>query len=114
MRMIGHLADEPSARLFGDFLYAQGIECQAEREPDKGWAIWIPDEDHLAKGGGMLDEFRQKPQDPKYRAAGNKADKVGSGAGEGTEGYRKRVRNRPHLFRRWTPYGFWHFTFILI
>jgi GlpG protein len=112
--MIGHLTDEPSARLFGDFLYAQGIECQAEREPEKGWAIWIPDEDHLAKAGGLLDEFRQNPQDPRYRAAGNEADKLRSKAEAGTEAYRKRLRNRRHLFRPMTPYGFGPLTFILI
>jgi GlpG protein len=114
MRMIGHLADEPSARLFGDFLYAQGIESQAEREPDKGWAIWIPDEDQLAKAGGFLSEFRQNPQDPKYRVAGNEAEKLRTEAEAGKDAYRKRLRNRRHLFRPMTPYGFGPLTFALI
>jgi Uncharacterized membrane protein (homolog of Drosophila rhomboid) len=114
MRMIGHLADETTARLFGDFLYAQGIESQAEREADKGWAIWIPDEDQLAKAGGLLTEFRQNPQDPKYRAAGNQADKLRSEAEADKEAYQKKLRNRRQLFRPITPYGFGPLTFILI
>ena len=112
--MIGHLSDEPSARVFGDFLYAQGIESQAEREADKGWAIWIPDEDQLARAGGLLDEFRRNPQDPKYRSAGTEAGRLRTQAQEDKETYQKKIRSRRHLFRPITPYGFGPLTFALI
>ena len=35
MRLIGHLDSDKDARTFGDFLYVQGIENEAERE--LGW-----------------------------------------------------------------------------
>ena len=43
--MIGHLADESSARTFADYLYVQGIENQLDHQKDDGWGIWILDED---------------------------------------------------------------------
>ena len=47
MRLIGHLDNDKDARTFGDFLYVQGIESQAERDSNR-WAIWIHSDDQVA------------------------------------------------------------------
>ena len=43
MRLIGHLADEKSARIFADYLYVQKIEGLLEFEKADGWSVWIND-----------------------------------------------------------------------
>ena len=47
MRLIGHLAEEKSARIFTDYLYVQKIESHLEFEKTDGWGVWINDEDKL-------------------------------------------------------------------
>src|SRR4051794_25230410 len=59
MRMIGHLADESTARRFGDFLYVQGIENELEQQNASGWGVWINDEDKIQGATALLDTFRR-------------------------------------------------------
>src|SRR3954462_8991154 len=66
MRMIGHLAEETSARTFGDYLYVQGIENQLEHEKSAGWGIWIKDEDKLERATQLLTEFQADPKNKRY------------------------------------------------
>jgi GlpG protein len=114
MRLIGHLADETQARTFGDYLYAQGIQNQAEHDKEKGWAVWIQDEDQIERASQMLTAFRQNPNDSKYTSEAAKAAKLRAADDESREAYRKRVRNRRHLFRPLTGYGFGPLSFVLI
>jgi GlpG protein len=114
MRLIGHLPDEASARTFGDFLYVQGIHNQAELEKDKGWAIWIQDEDQIGKATTLLSEFRSNPSDPKYRSRAEDAVRLRAEAAKSEEVYRKRLKNRRQLFRPLSVYGFGPLTFVLI
>src|SRR5213593_2993070 len=69
MRMIGQLENEASARLFSNFLYAQGIENQTEPERSGAWALWIHAEEQLDAAKALLNEYRENPRDPKYQQA---------------------------------------------
>jgi GlpG protein len=114
MRLIGHLADEPSARVFADYLYVQGIENQLEHQKQDGWGIWILDEDKIDRASGLLTTFRRDPSDPKYRTEAKGAAELRAGEAKEKEAYGKKVRNRRHLFRSLTPYGFGPLTFALM
>src|SRR5215831_1261713 len=63
MRLIGHLADEHTARRFGDFLLVQGIQNQLDHEKEGGWAVWVIDEDKLTEASTLLEEYRKQPDD---------------------------------------------------
>src|SRR5206468_11398478 len=69
MRMIGKLENESSARLFSDFLYAQGIENQTEPERSGAWALWIHAEEQMDAAKALLNDYRENPRDPKYQQA---------------------------------------------
>ena len=114
MRMIGHLADEPSARTFADYLYVQGIENQLDHQKDDGWGIWILDEDKIDNATGLLALFRQNPGDPIYRSKAKTAAQLRAEEENEKAAYNKKLRDRRHLFRPLTPYGFGPVTFGLI
>src|SRR5262249_18275845 len=113
MRLIGHLATEASARTFGDYLYVQGIENHIESQED-GWAIWVNDEDQLEGASRLLDTFRSDPAHPKFQAQARSANSLRAEEEKKQEAYRKRLRDRRHLFRPLSAYGFGPLTFVLI
>jgi GlpG protein len=113
MRLIGHLANELSARTFGDYLYVQGIENRIESQ-EEGWAVWVNDEDKLAGAAQLLVAFRANPADPQFQAQARNAANLRSETAKDEEAWRKRLRNRRHLFRPLTGYGFGPLTFVLI
>lgn len=114
MRLIGHLADEVTARTFGDYLYVQGIENQLENQRDSGWGIWVADEDKIERAAGLLTAFRQDPKAAKYQAQAKSAAQLRAEQEKSEAAYRKRLRDRRHLFRSLTAYGFGPLTFVLI
>src|SRR5215472_9739887 len=114
MRLIGHLANESAARVFGDYLYVQGIENQIEAQSQDGWAVWIMDEDKLQRAETLLADYRQNPQDKKYTAEAKGAAERRASAEKDQAAYEKRVRERRHLFKPLTGYGFGPLTFVLI
>ncbi len=114
MRLIGHLADEKAARIFADYLYVQQIESRLEFEKAEGWGIWITDEDRISDAAKLLTEFRQSPADPKYQAQAKGAAERRAETEKSEAGYRKKQRERRHLFRPLTDYGFGPLTFGLI
>ena len=73
MRMIGHLPEESGARMFSDYLYAQGIENQVEAERDGRWALWVHAEEQIADAEALLGQYHQNPADPKYAVASKAA-----------------------------------------
>ena len=113
MRLIGHLATEASARTFGDYLYVQGIENHIESQED-GWAIWVSDEDQLEGASRLLETFRADPAHPKFQAQARSANSLRAEEEKKQEAYRKRLRDRRHLFRPLSAYGFGLLTFVLI
>jgi GlpG protein len=114
MRLIGHLAEEKSARIFADYLYVQKIESHLEFEKADGWGVWINDEDKLEEAASLLAAFRLNPADPKYRAEARSASELRAEAEKDEAKYRKRQSGRRHLFRPLRDYGFGPLTFVLI
>jgi len=66
MRPIGCLQDEDQAQRFGDFLYAQGIECQVDPDSHGSWELWVLDDANVETAKQMLEDFRRHPDDPRY------------------------------------------------
>ena len=114
MRLIGHLESESSARTFGDFLYVQGIENQVEFMKGEGWGVWVNEEERIESASKLLSGFRENPADPKYQTAAKSAEELRAERARSEEAWRKRLRNRRHLFRPLTGYGFGPLTFVLI
>jgi GlpG protein len=114
MRLIGYLENETSARTFGDFLYVQGIENQIEFSKGDGWAIWINEEEQIENASKLLVGFREKPNDPKYQTEATRAGDLRAEKEKSEEAWRKQLRNRRHLFRPLTGYGFGPLTFVFI
>ena len=100
--------------MFGDYLYVQGIENQLDYEKAAGWGIWINDEDKIAQATKLLEEFRADPKNSKYGSEKEQAAKLRAKEEADQDAYRKRLRNRRHLFRPLTGYGFGPLTFVLI
>jgi GlpG protein len=114
MRLIGHLSEETAAQTFADYLYVQGIQNHIEHEKETGYGVWVSDEDLVGRATELLKEFQGNPKDAKYRTeAKNAADKRDQ-AQKDEEAYRRKLRNRKHLFRPLTPYGFGPLTFVMI
>jgi hypothetical protein len=114
MRLIGHLPDEPSARTFGDFLYARGIQNQLEHQKADGWGVWVAEEDKIGEATDLLALFRANPGDPKYRKVAKSADQLRAEEEKDQTKYRQRVRERKDLFRPLRGYGFGPLTCVLI
>jgi GlpG protein len=114
MRLIGHLANESTARTFGDYLFVQGIQNRIEHQPEDGWGIWVNDEDQIEGASRLLAEFQANPGDPKYQTQAKNAAGLRAEQEKGEEAWRKKLRDRRHLFRPLTGYGFGPLTFLLI
>jgi len=98
MRMIGQLENETSARLFSDFLYAEGIENQIEPERSGAWALWIHAEDQMNAARTLFEEYRGNPRAPKYQLASRVADEKRKKELKANEAAEKRFHDRSKLF----------------
>ena len=114
MRLIGHLANENTARIFADYLVVQGIENHLEFEKESGWAVWVADEDKLERAGSLLAAFRKSPSAPEYQAQAKAAPRVRAEREKDLIAYTNRLKNRRHLFRPIAGYGFGLLTYGLI
>ena len=114
MRLIGHLGSEGSARTFGDYLYAQGIENQIEHDQPEGWGIWVSDEGKLKEAGELLTAYRENPAAQKYQDEAKKAAALRAAKEAEQAAYLKKVQSRRNLFRPLRSYGVGPLTFALI
>lgn len=114
MRSIGHVPDEPSARVFGDFLLVRGIANNVEDDGSDGWVVWILDEDKLREAGELLKTFRANPADPMFRQEAKTASKIREQEQKDQEAWEKRLKERRHLFRPLREYTMGALTFGLI
>jgi GlpG protein len=112
MRLIGHLDNDKDARTFGDFLYVQGIENEAERDGNR-WAIWVHSDDHIAAASKLLGEFHANPNEPRF-LAGSPAARLREQTKAEDAAYRKRVVESKKLFPGLAGYGFGFVTYALI
>lgn len=114
MRIIGHLDEEANARAFGDYLLVQGVENDVEAEKDGTWAVWIRSEDEMDRARTELEAFRANPSDPRFKNSSRAAAGVKEQKRREQADYEKRVKERRHLFRPLTGYGFGPVTYALI
>src|SRR5262245_26891239 len=113
MRVIGHLATENNARLFGDFLCVQGIENQIEYESGSGWAVWVREEDRIPDAQQHFSHFKDNPTNPTFADQARGAVKKREQQAKEEEAYRKRVVDGRRLFRSMAGYGFGPVSFAL-
>ncbi len=72
MRQAGSITRQPDAVRFADYLFAQGIPAKVEPEAN-AWAVWVRDEEHVARAVAELDQFLANPGDNKYALAEREA-----------------------------------------
>ncbi len=113
MRLIGHLANESTARTFGDYLFVQGIQNRVEHQAEDGWAIWVNDEDQVQGATQLLADFQANPGDSKYHAQAKSAANLRAEQEKDEAAWRKRQRDRRQLFRPLRGYGFGPLTLVL-
>jgi GlpG protein len=113
MRHIGQLPDSAQANVFGDFLVANGIRNELEREADGSWSVWIREEDQVAAAQTWLATFRKNPNAAEFQAAAVKAAKVREAEAQDLAGYRRRIRTRGSLFPKFGGYGVGVLTYAL-
>jgi GlpG protein len=114
MRQIGQMTDSAQARMFGDFLLAQGIRNELESEADGSWSLWIRDEDQIAAARTWLEKFRQNPESAEFRAATAEAAKRRAAEAQEQADYRRRIRTRRSIFPKLGGYGVGVLTYALI
>jgi GlpG protein len=114
MRLIGHLGDESGARIFGDYLFVEGIENHVEFEKDQGWAVWINDEDKIEKATNLLLGFRQNPADNRYAKQAKAAAEKRADEERKNEAFRKRIIQTDKVFRPIVGYGLGPVSLVLI
>ncbi len=114
MRVIGYLKGETGARIFSDYLYVKGVECQLERESGDQFAVWVHSEEMLEPARRMLEEFGANPGDPKFAAEGSKAAAMRQAAAANDEAYQKRVRGRSETINVLNRGGFGKLTIATI
>jgi GlpG protein len=96
MRQIATLNDVDLARRLADYLLTLDIETRLEHLPE-GWAVWVCDEDRVARAREVLTEFLSNPSDPRYASASRGAAERRRLDDEAEESYRRRqvaVRDR--------------------
>lgn len=103
MRRIGSMADEKTARSFGDFLYASGIENNIEPAEttagrDRQWDIWVHSDNLLDQAKALLAEFLAHPDDPKFKAASSLAGTKRKKEEQELKAYQKRFITGRQLF----------------
>lgn len=113
MRVIGTLPTAAQARVFSDYLIAQGVRNEIEQ--DKGsWMIWVAAEEQLAKAQELFERFRRDPAAPEFSAAARKAEQVRETEAEELAAYRRRFFSRRQVFRRTSAFGAGVLTYVLI
>lgn len=114
MRPIGTLPDAKSAAVFCDFLVAQRIGNQFDREADGSFTVWIKDEEQLAAANAFLTEFRTAPDAEKFSQAAHGAEQARKDAAKDLLAYQRRVRTRKGLFPKVGGYGVGWLSYSLI
>jgi GlpG protein len=98
MRPIGNLPSEKQARLFGDYLLAQGVRNEVEHDADGSWIVWVLDDDQTDEGKGMLERFRRDPQAREFSSKATAAEQLRSREQQEQSEWRRRVHDRRRVF----------------
>ena len=89
MRELATLPSADAAQTLADYLLTLRIETKVERQPN-GWAVWVRDEDQVARARQELDEFNRNPNDPRYSAAAREADALRRQKASAEKAYHRR------------------------
>jgi GlpG protein len=114
MRSIGNLPNEQQARLFGDYLLAQGIRNEVETDTDSSWLVWVADDDHLSKAREFLERFRSDPSSSEFARKAADAERMRSEEKRSQAAWRRRVRGRRSLFAGASSFSAGPLTFALV
>jgi len=98
MRHIGNLPQAAQARLFGDYLYAQGIRNEVEADTDASWMVWVADEGQTEAARGMLERFRRDPAAPEFARGAAHAEQRRADEARDNAAYQKRFITARQLF----------------
>lgn len=93
MRPIGQLESEEQARVFADYLYIRDIEAEIDPAGERGWTIWVVDEDQVDESQALLSRFRSMPDAEEFAQAT-------ASAATRREGEQKEIRADSKLIRR--------------
>ena len=75
MRSIGEISNESDAKLFGDYLYVEGIANDIDEEGGE-WTIWVHDDDQLDAASAALEKFIDDPANATFQKKSAKADRL--------------------------------------
>jgi len=114
VRSIGNLPGEIQARLFGDYLLAQGIRNEIEVESNGSCLIWVLDDEQMEAARGLLEQFRKNPDAPEYSRKAADAERVRAEDERSQAEWRKRLHNRRRVFPGMTRYGAGPLSFALV
>jgi GlpG protein len=112
MREIGTIADETQARFFSDYLYAEGIANDLQKDQQPLCHIWVHNEDQLIQARIMLSEFISDPQAPKFRAAVSLARQKRQQEHEDLKAFKKRMFTGQQIFPQYDRMGVLTMTLI--
>lgn len=90
MRQIGTLPTVGDAGRLADYLLAQGIKTRVE-DSSAGAALWVYDEDQVARASEALAEYTRDPHDARYADAAKTARDVEKQTAQKEAAYRKNV-----------------------
>ncbi len=99
MRIIGMFRNKNQAQVFGDYLYALGIDNKVEPEDPQVWNVWVVSDDHLDRAKELLTEFISNPENPKYLEAIKLASQKRQEEHQNNVDYQKKVYGREQLFK---------------
>lgn len=99
MRCIGHLPDEALARRLSDFLHAQGVRNEVERDGNSAWSLWVHEENQLPAAQGWFARFQTDPSAAEFQGAAEDAARARKTEERELAEYRRRLRTRGSLFR---------------
>ncbi len=114
MRVIGEIKGEAAARVFGDFLHAQGIASEIESGADDAWTVWVRSDDDCQRSAEFLAEFQRDPAGPRFASATSDAAAARRRTEAEQAEYQRRVRSGRNIFPSLKSYRFGPLTYLLI
>jgi GlpG protein len=98
VRQIGTVATEREAKVFEDYLLAQGIKTKILTNRDGGWEVWVQEEDQVPRAAEEFRGFAAAPDDPRYLSARDAARQARRADAKAEREHRKNTRD---IRERW-------------
>jgi GlpG protein len=112
LRQIGTLPEEREARYLADHLLTLGVTTQLRPESG-GWGVWVLDENRLPQARQEFEDYRNRPDDMRFRAAARTAETIRREAKRIEAEHRKNSRKVTDTWDR-TPFRRRPLTVILV